>query len=93
MDASQKLKVVFVWMHHNKNDEMDIYLLYLLWCLFPHLGFPGFPTTHSHRHTKIADLIISNLIINLLKFVVLSSLRCLVPVRFSIIIDYSSYYF
>ena len=68
-------------------------------CLFPthstqssHLGLTWFTTiyfstTHSHHHTKIADVIISILIINLFKFVVLSSLlRCLVPVRFSIIV-------
>ena len=64
----------------------------MLSCLFPHLGFPGFPTTHSHHHTKIADVIISNLIVNLLKFVVLSSLRCLVPVLLSIIVTISSHY-
>ena len=26
------------------------FFVFYVWCLFPHcLGFPGFPTTHSHR--------------------------------------------
>ena len=45
----------------------------------PHI----FATHRSHTNKSIRRL---SIIINLLKFVVLSSLRCLVPVRFCIIV-------
>ena len=75
----------------------------MLSCLFPthstrspHLGFTGFPTSHTFlprtaasQTNRFADY---RTIINLLKFVVLSSLRCFVPVRFRIIVTISSHY-
>ena len=57
----------------------------LLSCLFPHLGFTGFPTTHFSHARTVATHDTENksirrlpIIINLLKlFVLSSSLRCL----------------
>ena len=57
-----------------------------------HTLSPPHTLTSQHHHTKIADVIIKPPIINLLKFVVLSSLRCLAPVRFCIIVTISSHY-
>ena len=54
---------------------------------FPHHTF--LPPRHTnHKNNPIRRL--PRIIINLLKFVVLSSLRCLVPVRFSIIVIVST---
>ena len=87
----------------NKRQERMIMILVSSACLFPthslapHLGFTGFPTTHfCHDAATVAGATGAEnksirrlpIIINLLKFVVLSSLRCLVPVRFSIIGSY-----
>ena len=62
---------------------------------FEVLRFELFSNTKTVKVSKLTMsklTIISNLIINLLKFIVLSSLRCLVPVRFSIIVTISSHY-
>ena len=60
----------------------------MLSCLFPTPRIPWFPhhTFLPPRHTNKNPIRRLPIIINLLKFVVLSSLRCLVPVRFSIIV-------
>ena len=52
---------------------------------YPHLGFTGFSTiqfSQPHKNNQQGN----DIIISLLNLVVLSSNRCLVPVRFSIIV-------
>ena len=48
--------------------------------------------SHTDNHTTKKSIRRLSTMINLLKFVVLSSLRCLVPVRFRIIVTISSHY-